>query len=263
MSICGLYEIFNTVSRKKYIGSSIDVDRRSAAHKSHLRGNKHKNTYLQNSWNKHGEEAFEFKVLRKVPEHELLIEEQIELDSYPAEEVYNLSLVVDRPMAGRKHTEESKKKMSISRVGKKHSTEARKRMSEAQLGRKHTEATKIKISKSSRSADPEVRRKLSEAHKGKKVTQSTRDKQSLAKSKGTWTTPWGMYISLQKAIQGSPIKVSRSVLYRWCLSMNLSTVSCQKYLQVFTQEDVVGKTFKELGFGFVPESTSQQDEKVP
>ena len=47
---------------------------------------------------------------------------------------------------GTKRTEETKKKMSESKIGKKHSEETRKIFSIAQTGRKHSEETKKKIS---------------------------------------------------------------------------------------------------------------------
>ncbi len=54
--------------------------------------------------------------------------------------------------SGMRHTEEAKKKMSISRkgnqhaLGYKHNEEARNNMAQAQLGRKHSEETKSKMS---------------------------------------------------------------------------------------------------------------------
>ena len=53
--ICGIYCIENIINHKKYIGQSQNVFRRMYNHKNLLRNNKHHNSYLQNSWNKYGE----------------------------------------------------------------------------------------------------------------------------------------------------------------------------------------------------------------
>lgn len=61
---CGVYIITNTTTSRHYIGSSKDIKARFRDHIYHLRKNNHGNKYLQRSWNKHGEGAFTFKVLK-------------------------------------------------------------------------------------------------------------------------------------------------------------------------------------------------------
>lgn len=63
--ICGVYKITNIVNGKFYIGSSNDIKARWRQHKDKLRVNKHGNTYLQNAWNKYGEENFLFEVVEE------------------------------------------------------------------------------------------------------------------------------------------------------------------------------------------------------
>ena len=61
---CGIYKITNLVTKQVYIGSTVSkVSRRINAHKNQLRKNKHVNKHFQNSWNKYGEENFEFEIL--------------------------------------------------------------------------------------------------------------------------------------------------------------------------------------------------------
>lgn len=61
----GIYYIKNKTNNKIYIGQSVDVFGRMCHHKSDLKNNRHKNSYLQNSWNKYGEHNFEFIFLEE------------------------------------------------------------------------------------------------------------------------------------------------------------------------------------------------------
>lgn len=58
-----VYEIINTASQKRYIGSSKNYTRRFSGHKAALKSNTHPNKHLQSAWNKYGENAFTFKLL--------------------------------------------------------------------------------------------------------------------------------------------------------------------------------------------------------
>lgn len=46
-----------------YIGSSVNIYKRWSNHCWQLRNNKHSNRYLQNAWNKYGEQNFKFEIL--------------------------------------------------------------------------------------------------------------------------------------------------------------------------------------------------------
>jgi group I intron endonuclease len=59
----GIYCIENITNNKKYIGQSVDVEGRWSKHQNSLSKGNHDNTYLQNSWNKHGKENFKFYIL--------------------------------------------------------------------------------------------------------------------------------------------------------------------------------------------------------
>lgn len=56
-----IYRIINKVTGQSYIGQTINIKRRQREHFSALRDNKHENPKLQASWNKYGEENFEFE----------------------------------------------------------------------------------------------------------------------------------------------------------------------------------------------------------
>ena len=95
---CGLYKIVNKNNNKFYIGSSTNLNQRWKSHKNALRRGAHINEYLQRSFNKHGQEAFEFVVLKQCTKANLLKEEQLMLDKhFGKKECYNLNNVAGRP----------------------------------------------------------------------------------------------------------------------------------------------------------------------
>jgi group I intron endonuclease len=59
----GIYSITNLKNDKKYIGYARNIAVRWNHHKSSLKLNCHPNKYLQNSWNKYGEEFFRFDIV--------------------------------------------------------------------------------------------------------------------------------------------------------------------------------------------------------
>ncbi len=65
MKISGIYTITNISTGRIYIGSSNDILARWKHHKIKLKSSTHDNTYLQNSWNKYGEDNFKFEILEE------------------------------------------------------------------------------------------------------------------------------------------------------------------------------------------------------
>jgi len=88
-------------------------------------------------------------------------------------------------ITGQKHSEETKRKISIARTGQKNSEEAKKKM----RGRKCSAKAKIKMSlaKKGKKFTEEHKRKISESNKGKnlgkKHSQKTKNKISIAYQK--------------------------------------------------------------------------------
>ena len=67
--VCGVYEIVNTVSNRRYVGSALDVKARIGLHFSLLHRQKHTNPHLTASFMKYGRDAFTFGLLEEcVPE---------------------------------------------------------------------------------------------------------------------------------------------------------------------------------------------------
>lgn len=56
-----IYRITNKITKQNYIGQTIDINRRKRTHYNNLKNNHHDNPKLQASWNKYGENNFEFE----------------------------------------------------------------------------------------------------------------------------------------------------------------------------------------------------------
>lgn len=94
----------------------------------------------------------------------------------------------NHPMYGRKFTEDQRKRNGLSKIGntnmlgKKHSEETKSKLSKIFTGHKHTEETKRKITLglTGRPVSIETRRKMSDSQKG--ITFSEERKQNISKS---------------------------------------------------------------------------------
>lgn len=59
----GIYSITNRINKKKYIGQSVDVEKRLYAHKLSLVSGTHVNFHLQKAIHKYGMENFSFEII--------------------------------------------------------------------------------------------------------------------------------------------------------------------------------------------------------
>lgn len=62
---CGIYCIRNKINNNKYIGQSVNIEKRFETHKYFLNKNSHHNQHLQRAWNKYGKHNFEFSILKR------------------------------------------------------------------------------------------------------------------------------------------------------------------------------------------------------
>jgi group I intron endonuclease len=108
---CGIYILLNKNSGERYIGSSINIEKRVNDHFSALRKGKHCNSRIQEGFNDSGEESFTFFILQQCPEECLVQEEQSQIELLHPE--YNIAPIAQRPV----WSQESRDKLSETRTG--------------------------------------------------------------------------------------------------------------------------------------------------
>ncbi|MDB6104038.1 MAG: hypothetical protein JWO52_4037 [Gammaproteobacteria bacterium] len=190
----GVYMIRNLVTGKVYVGSAVKLRKRANEHHSTLVANTHFNRRLQNSWNKHGPDAFEFVVLELVQDlGQLTSVEQRHIDerqSFVNGVGYNLRPKADsnlglkmpphvieiirRTHTGRKHSPETIAKRMASQIA----SGGRERMRLAHLGKKQSaELVAKRMAAAVASGAREIARIASI---GRKSSAETRAKQSAS-----------------------------------------------------------------------------------
>jgi len=135
--ICGIYAIKNIYNGKMYIGRSINVMNRGRDHFYDLRNNQHHSNYLQNSFNKYGENAFIFGLIEEYDKTLLTEKERYWIDYYDTfKNGYNESLPSDAIEYSRVLSPESKQKLSNSlKTYRKNLTEKRKKQIGANISK--------------------------------------------------------------------------------------------------------------------------------
>lgn len=134
-----VYKVTNKINNKIYIGQTVcSLSRRRCQHETA------KNTgyHFHNAIHKYGKNSFKWEILNncisKVDMDRLEKHYINKFNSNDRSIGYNMTLGGDSPL-GRRHKEESKRKMSISKTGKKlpHTDEWNRKIGEAQLGPKN------------------------------------------------------------------------------------------------------------------------------
>jgi len=128
-SVSGIYLIYNTKSKKSYIGSAINIYNRifgssSYSHLKSLSKNRHSNKHLQSAYNKYGVSVFTFRILEICDKEKLLEREQFYLDTWLfakdtikfAKKAYNICPTAGSPL-GRLVTNSTRQKLSDLRKG--------------------------------------------------------------------------------------------------------------------------------------------------
>lgn len=143
----GVYQIRNTKTQKRYIGSGVSIRDRWAKHQRTLRAGTHHNVALQNAWNKYGADVFLFELLEEVTVLEqLVVREQAYLDGSPRKMLYNIRRIAESNL-GLRHTQETREKQRQAKLGWCPSAGARELNRQAHLGKRATKATRQKMSR--------------------------------------------------------------------------------------------------------------------
>lgn len=132
----GLYIIENVATGAFYVGSCKRFTERRAKHRYALRHDRHENQLLQQAWNCHGEAAFRFVDVARMPLADARQREQRLLSAWLGNALcYNLSPSIKGGMHGRTHSAESRARMADRQRGKTATASTRAKMSDAQRGR--------------------------------------------------------------------------------------------------------------------------------
>jgi len=134
----GIYQIYCKANKKVYIGQTNNLERRFAEHKKLLNSSKMKHhcIHLKRAWQLYGPDQFEFKILEECAIDKLNEREQIYIDSYNKEKLFNIGLIAEAPKRGVKLLEDTKNKLSELNSGKNNPN----------YGKARSEETKNKIS---------------------------------------------------------------------------------------------------------------------
>ena len=150
-------------------------------------------TLIKNAIKKYGKSNFKKEILYECSTiDELNEKEKFFISEYKSTNKnigYNIAIGgSDGCMLNRKHTNETKKKMSLSAMGKKKTDEHRKKLSIANKGRKMSIEEKRKRSESSvlkgKKKSPlsvEIKKKISESKKNKKLSKETKEKMTFSR----------------------------------------------------------------------------------
>lgn len=116
LMICCIYMIECVVTGEKYVGSSLDVDRRWSTHRSQLKRQIHHSNILQERWNQYGAAGLRFSILEIVDNPGDLIareREHVRSGNFICNALYPMK----NPMKGRRHSPDSIALMRKNRAG--------------------------------------------------------------------------------------------------------------------------------------------------
>lgn len=220
----GIYTITNLVNHKIYVGLGANAYDRMCNHRMKLRRGAHINIYLQNAWNKYGEENFKFEILEKWS-----IEHLHSMENWWCNMLnvhnrkYGYNIQPTNP-EGRCYsaTAETRERMRQSRLKyvkeygiPPRSAACRERLRISNTGKKASEETLKKMR--NRVVSEETRRKNSIAHKGWLPTEAMKKASKRATAVpiiqysvlGEFIKEWESMSDAAKSIGTNPLNISR------------------------------------------------------
>ena len=136
-------------------------------------------------------------------------------------------------------TQETRQKMSESRLGTKRSFATKEKMSKAQSGKNNPMYGKTHLTEIKR----QIRESLLEKYTGIKNSRFS----------GFYVTPYGKFTSVKEI--GNNIKnISKGTVYTWCKNSETIITKNMVGISKFLTIDMVGQTFKDVGFYMEPRS---------
>lgn len=196
MRRCGVYFILNVKTGRHYVGSSVNIDRRWSDHISRLRHGGTACRKLARAWLKYGEDAFYFGVIEAAPEPALNDREKYWIERLGAAST-GMNILAQpgwkaRPpgtswaaQIGRRHSPETRAKMSAAHKGRPKSPDAIKKVADALRGRPLAPDHKAKLLAARRNLTPAqfaslvaANRRIAQEKKGIPRPQSVKDKVS-------------------------------------------------------------------------------------
>lgn len=230
MAYMGVYTITNKANLNFYIGSSTDILMRWESHRKALRGGYHHNPRLQASWNKYGEQMFDFDIVHRTDDEDATLAlEQSHLDEhYSKPNCYNHKNVATGFSTG-DHNPNYK---------------------DGSYGKKACPSCGVMIDKKASSCRScwHKNKSLSDVSKGRIGESRKRNKSRV------YHTPWGTFDTIGQAVKACPYDGCRDKSLRsWCESYtgvinNFSYGQSSVLKQLGDRDAIVGKTRKDIGF---------------
>jgi group I intron endonuclease len=168
---CGVYQIF--IEDYCYWGSSGNCEKRCSDHLNSLKRGNHQNKKMQAVFNKY--KTFDWQIIVACDDRDVAyLYEQDYIDAhFGLDKCMNLNAVASKPPSqkGKKHTAETKSKMSAAKKGHTHTAETRAKQSAGAKGNTNSKGYKH---------SDETRAKMSASGKGHPVSDETKANMSAA-----------------------------------------------------------------------------------
>lgn len=174
---CGVYEIAQRGTVRRYVGSSSNVEGRWTTHLCLLRAENHHCAFLQRVWSKYGEGCFEFRLLEECSEESLAEREQFHMDSTVKEGLLN-SQPNARTCRGYRLKQETKDKIAEAARRVASDPEERRRRSERAKAQ-HASGSLGKSSKKTKAAQSQGLKRAWAEGKFSRTVEATRERMKV------------------------------------------------------------------------------------